>query len=406
MLRFYQRWALLPGLVLLVLFLYMTGTGLGGTSDSVNYLWAAHTLRAVGRLLAPNGTPYRFWGPLYPMLLAACYSPTGVRVLHGAALLVQLVLWHRVGRWLLPTGRAWALPWLVALSAALLVPAAFIWSETVFGALAAAYFYALFTWFRRGGGGWLGLATAAGFLLPLQRTSGFFWLAGVGAGLLLTGPVRGRWRPLLLHWSVCATGGLAWSYYAEVLAGPPTYQTHYPWNALGSLADYGFVLARWFIPLAASWRDAVPALWALVLLGILVCLYPKKAAGVEAATALAVPQQLFPPLRGLRLLWWTVVLTVLLLLLATSARRAAVGSHNAERYCALLVGPVALLALARWPGQGGREKQWLGPVLLGGWLAYSAIRAGHNAQQQRQRPPLAWPDSELQGPSAPVTSSQ
>ena len=226
----------------------------------------------------------------------------------------------------------------------------------------------------------------------------------MGAGVLLTGHGRGRWRSLLLHWAGCAAGGLAWNYYAEVLAGPPTYQTYYPWNALGSFADYGFVLARWVVPLAASWRDALPVLWALVLPVFLACLFPKKAVDVETADSSAASEHLFAKLRGLRLLWWAVVLTVFSLLGATRARRAATGAQNAERYCAVLVGPVALLALARWSPESGRGRRWLGPVLLGGWLAYSAVRAGHNARQQRYRPPMAWPDGAFQSKSVPELS--
>ena len=388
MLAFLRRWPwLLSGLVLLGLFWYMTGPGFGGTGDSVNYLWAAKTWRESGRLLAPDGQPYRYWGPLYPVLLAGFYSPAAVRVLHGGALLVQLALWALLGRWLLPAGRTGVLPWLLALSAAVLVPAGFIWSETVFGALAAAYVVAVLGWVRNGGRGWLGLATAAGFLLPLQRTSGFFLLAGVGAGLLLTGLWRGRGWALLLHWAGCAAGGLAWNYYAEVLAGPPTYQLHQPWNAVGSLADYGFVLARWVVPLAASWRNAAPGLWAAALPVLLFGLFP-KAGMAPAAASLQAPAQW--PGQPLRLLWWTVLISIIALLFATYADRAAPGPHDAERYCAVLVGPVLLLALARWPA-AGRWGRRLGSVLLGAWLAYSAVRAGHNAQQQRQRPPLAWP---------------
>ena len=397
MLRFYQRRALLPGLAMLALFLYMTGTGLGGTSDSVNYLWAAHTLRAAGHLLAPDGTPYRFWGPLYPMVLAACYSPTAVRVLHGTALLVQLVLYHRVGRWFLPSNRAVMLAWVVALSTAVLVPAKFIWSETVFGALAALYFYALLAWGKDSRIGWLALATATGFLLPLQRTSGFFLLAGAGVGLLLTGLWRGRWRPLLGHWVGCAAGGLAWNYYAEAVAGPPVYQGMRSWAALGSsMADYGYILVRWFVPLAHSWLGLYPILWAIALAGVLLLLWPlgsRVAAlgGVEGAA------HSFAPLQSLRLLWWVVLVTILALLLATAVTRAAAGPYDAERYCAVLVGPVGLLALAGWPvsGASGLPRlgwgPWVGRALLAGWLVYSVVRVGHNAQQLRQRPPMVWP---------------
>jgi len=415
MLAFLRRWPLLlPALVLLGLFLYMTGPGFGGTGDSWNYLWAAKIWRQSGQLLAPNGQPYRYWGPLYPLLLAYFYSPAAVRWLHGGALLVHLVLWGQVGRWLLPAGRARWLPWLVALSTAVLVPAGFVWSETVFGALSAAYFWALLGWLRGKAGGWWGLATAAGFLLPLQRTSGFFLLAGAGAGLLLVGLGRGRWRPLLLHWAGCAAGGLAWNYYAEVLAGPPVYQTHYPWDALGSVADYGFVLMRWFLPLAAAGRTLLPVLWAVALPALLCLLFPvnpQKAplAGNSDAGPFITREQ------SLRLVWGVVLCTVVALLLATRASRAAAGPESAERYCAALVGPVMLLALARWPDldnrlglKAGAWRRWVSPGILGGCLAYSAVRVGHNAQQQRHRVPMPWPEAvaPAQAPLLPAAENR
>jgi len=397
MFRFMQRWPLLPGLLLLGLFLYMTGPGFGGTSDSTHYLWAARSFRDAGSLLAPDGRSYRFWGPLYPLLLAGFYSPAGVRVLHGAALMVQLALYHRMGTWLLAPRQARLLPWLIALNSALLVPAKFIWSETVFGALAAAYVYAVLSW---SGGtrlrGWLALATAVGFLLPLQRTAGFFLLAGVGAGLVLTGRWRGHWRELLAHWAGCAAGGLAWNYYAEVLAGPPLYRSAQAAEGLGAVADYGYVLARWLVPLAASWREAAPGLWTVVLVAVLFGLFPKGKPG-PALADLPASARPAASLQRLRLIWWAVLVSVAALVLATRTGRAAVGPHSAERYCAVLVGPITLLVLGEWSRFADgylvavKTRRWVGGLLLGGWLAYSAVRAGHNAQQQRHRPPVVWP---------------
>ena len=398
MVSLFKRWPLLPLLALLGLFLYMTATGFGGTSDSAYYQWAAHTWRESGQLLAPDGRPYRYWGPLYPLLLAGFYGPTGVRLLHGAALLAYLWLWARIGQRLLPASRRGWLPWLVALSAAVLVPAKYVWSETVFGALGALYFYALLHWTRQNQASWLWLATAAGFLLPLQRTAGFFLLAGAWAGLLLTGKWRGQWRPLLLHGLGCVAGGLAWNYYAEVLAGPKLYQATRPWDAWGSVADYGFVLVRWLLPLGAAWREAAPELWVVALPVLLAGLFPACITNGTPAPA-SGPDELpaATALRELRLLWWAVLVNVGALLLATGALRAATGPHNAERYCAALVGPVVVLVLARWPHArnlpAGKATllRWAGGVLLGGWLAYSAVRAGHNAQQLRARPAVAWP---------------
>jgi hypothetical protein len=398
MLLLFRRWSLLlPILLLLGLFFYMTATGVGGTSDSAYYQWAAHTWRESRQLLAPDGRPYRYWGPLYPLLLAWFYGPVGVRILHGVALAVYLALWTHIGERLLPVGRRAWLPWLVALSAAVLVPAKYVWSETVFGALGAIYFYALLAWTHHRKMNWLWVASVAGFLLPLQRTAGLFLLAGAWAGLVLTGQGRGKWRMLLLHGLACVAGGLAWNYYAEVLAGPKLYQSTRPWDAWASVADYGFVLVRWLLPLGASWREAAPALWVMALPVVLACLFPFKEnmplpfnSGLQTEPDTA-------SLRELRLLWWAVLVNIGALLLATGALRAATGPHNAERYCAALVGPVVVLALARWPNAAampaGKAKllRGVGGVLLGGWLAYSAVRAGHNAQQLRARPAMAWP---------------
>ena len=106
----------MAGLAQLALFLYVAAPGLGGTSDSRLYLHAAQTLRETGQLLNPDGTPYRYWPPLYPALLAAVGSPVGIRMLHGACLLGSLGLWSWLGRQLLPARRALVLPVLLALS--------------------------------------------------------------------------------------------------------------------------------------------------------------------------------------------------------------------------------------------------------------------------------------------------
>ena len=410
MFTFLRRWPLLlPALVLLGLFLYMTAPGFAGTGDSASYVWAAHSFQESGRLLAPGGGYYRYWGPLYPVLLAGFYGPLGVRVLHGVALLAHLVLWGQIGRWLLPPGRATVLGWLVALSTAVLVPAGFIWSETVFGALAAAYLFAIVAWGRNKGNGWLGLATAVGFLLPLQRTAGFFLLLAAGAGLVFTEQVRGRWGKLLLHWAGCAVGGLAWSYYAEVLMGPPPpYEHLHEWSVLSLMAPYGFVLARWLVPIGASWVESGTGLWALVVPVALYLLFPRRNPGLSAPTSIAPTD--ISSAQSLRLLWWTVLLTMPALLLATWTGRAALGPHNAERYCAALVGPIYVLALARWPVLAANTKaragRWAEMLLLGGWLAYSAVRAGHNAHEQRQRVPMRWPESRALEPAAAPSTSR
>ena len=372
--------------VLLALFAWMVAPGLGGTADSAHYLATARHLRLGAGLVDVDGLPYRYWGPLFPGVLAVFYSPLALGLLHGAALLGQLFLWSRTAQWLLPPARARWLPLGLALSTAVLVPARFVWAETVFGLLAAGYFFGLMQWLRTGRGGWLGLTTALGFLLPLQRTSGVFLLTGAAVGLLGTGAAAGRWGRLLLHGLACTAGFAAWTYYAEVLAGPPVYQAlgNGP-KLLATLADYGFVLLRWLLPLAASWRAALPGLWALALPGLLGLLWPRNAAPSAPKTR---------PINGLRLLWWVLVVDVAAHVAATNLARGAAGLHDTERYLAAVAAPFLLLVLARWPaGPSRRKPQWLNPALLALWLVYSAVRVGHNAHKLRAAPQMAWPSS-------------
>ena len=390
-----QKLETIAALLLLALFAWMTAPGFGGTSDSAHYLATARHLRQGAGLVDVDGLPYRYWGPLFPALLAVFYSPLALRLLHGGALLGHLFLWSRLGRDLLPPARARWLPLLLALSTAVLVPAKFVWAETVFGLLAAGYFWALLRWLRTNRNGWLVLATGAGFLLPLQRTSGIFLLGGAAVGLLATGTARGRWRGLLLHGFGCASGFLAWNYYAEVLAGPPVYQ------ALGdgpklvaTLADYGFVLWRWLLPVASSWRTVVPTLWALALPVFLLLLWPRRAAlhahqPTVQPTAAAIQQ----------LLWWVLLVNIIAHVAATNLARGAAGLHDTERYLAAVAAPVILLILAAWPARS--NLRWLNGSLLALWLLYSAVRAEHNAGKLRDTPVIKWANT-LQGPPPPL----
>ena len=400
-------------LVQLALFAYATAPGLAGTSDSRLYLHAAHTLRATGQLLHPDGLPYRYWPPLYPLLLAGVGSLAGARLLHGAALLGQLLLWSWLGRQLLPRRRALLLPLLLALGTPGLLVGKFVWAECVFMLLMAAYTAALLQWLRSARGEWLVLATAAGVLLPLQRTLGLFLLAGVGGALLL-----GTWRHLaargrgllLLHLLLSGLGGVLWQTYALlVVAAPSRYHPPRGWGQLlSSVADYGFVLGRWLLPLPAAARVALPnALWAAALLGLFAGLWPRRR-GQQSATPAppAAPDAeaadfTFPVARGLpfsprlvrEVLWAAAVALVTLVAGLTVFAQSAAGVHDAERYASVLFGPVVLLVLAAWPA---RAPRWLGVGLLGLWLLGSAVRVGHVARDLRRVPPLA--AASLSGP--------
>ncbi|GAB3857835.1 hypothetical protein GCM10028822_32190 [Hymenobacter terrigena] len=408
------------GLLQLALFAYATAPGLAGTGDSRYYLHAAHTLRETGHLLNPDGTPYRYWPPLFPLLLSACNSLAGVRLLHSACLLGSLLLWSWLGRQLLPARRALAVPIMLALSTPWLLVSKFVWAESVFLLLFAAYAVALWQWLRTAQWQWWGLLTAVGVLLPLQRTLGLFLLAGVGAGLLPGGwrglSTRGR-GILFLHFLIGGTSGILWQWYALLVAGPSRYHPSRGWTQLlSSAADYGFVLGRWLLPFPVSSRTLLPAFgWttALLILGWL--LWPRRSATakpvayVAGASSEAVPittsshrpitrssSQIEPNSHiqlMLTALWSASVALVILVAGLTVFAQSAAGIHDAERYASVLFAPVVVLVLAGWLA---RAPRWLGMGLMVVWLLGAAVRVSHVAQELRRVPPL--PAGSFAGP--------
>ncbi|MDO7876772.1 hypothetical protein Q5H93_18650 [Hymenobacter sp. ASUV-10] len=374
----------LAGLVQLALFAYASGPGLAGTADSTYYLHAARSLREVGRLLHPDGSAYRYWPPLYPVLVAVVGNLMGLRLLHGACLLGSLLGWSWLGRKLLPEARTWVLPWALALGTPGLVVSKFVWGEAVFTLLFAAYAAALYQWLHTTRNSWLAVATLAAGLLPLQRTIGFFLLVGVGAGLLLAAVKHPRLRPgVVVHLGLSALGGLLWHYYALLLAAPSVYQINRGWaQFFSSMADYGFVLLRWLLPVRASWYGAgAPVGWGIGLILVLATSWPRQ----------HPPMAVTRPAAGLlpRLLWASLFSFLLLILIATTFTRSAAGLYDAERYASVIFGPLVLLVMSSLPVPRTKAARWLLISVLGIWLVYSAGRACTNAQNLRQLPTIS-----------------
>ena len=339
-----------------------------------------------------------------------------------------------MGRLLLSGRRAAVLPALLALSTPWLLVSKFVWAESGFLLLFAAYAVLLSGWLRTGSWRWWGAATAVGFLLPLQRTLGLFLLAGVGAGLLL-----GEWRrlpprhrgQLTLHLVVSAAGGLVWQWYALLLAGPSRYHPAQGWAKLLSAgADYGFVLGRWLLPLPTAGRGLLPhVMWLGALLALFGLLWPRRRRGPGQEPVAAKPAgtknaddelpaakvgallpgaslravtsvlpryslggdeggTMLPSTRGhqlLRALWSTALVLVLLVAALAVFGQSAAGIQEAERYASVLFAPIVLLVLAAWPA---RVPCWLGQAVVAVWLLSAAVRVVHVATDLRQRPPL------------------
>ena len=192
--------------------------------------------------------------------------------------------------------------------------------------------------------------------------------------------------------AISVVGGLVWQWYALLIAGPSRYHPSRGWGALlSSLADYGFVLGRWLLPLPTVGRTLLPhAVWAAVLLLLFGLLWPRRPLEVRS-TKLSVelvstemPSQLM-----LQMLWGVLVTLVTLVAMLTIFAQSAAGIHDTERYASILFAPVLLLVLVAWPAQAPR---WLGRALVAMWLLCAALRAGHVAMDLRRLKPLT-PDS-------------
>ena len=379
-------WLLLAaGLALaLAAYLYATSTGLAGTSDSYYYLYAAATLQRKGQLLMPDGSPFRAWPPLFPLVLAALGGPGLVRWLNGVALLGAVAAWSAVGYQLLPRGRALLLPLLLGLGAPALVVGKFVWSEPLFNLLWASYFAALLGWLRRGGWALGLLATALGCLLPLQRLAGIFLLLGVGAGL--------PWRTarqlahpspwaLLAHLAGTSVGILAW----QLLKHPFSFTEIAKFlQPLPILASYAFVLWRWLLPLPLTGLTALPpAVWAGLLALLLGVLWPpatSHSSGPAATGSIG--------LSGSRMLFYSLLVSLALLVYSAMRNRIGADVYEAERYFSPLYPIVLVLALRRYPAAVGAGTTRIAMALLLAWVFYQGLRLAHNAQQLRHLPSL------------------
>ncbi len=362
-------WLLLGVSIWCSLFGYATWHGLAMTSDSWNYVGAAKSLTATGQLRNANGTLYTAWPPLFPVVLALWtkFLPFGWKWLQGGCLVVSLLLWGCLGQQLL-THRllirlyilvlAFSTPWLMC--------GGFLWSEPLFILLLSGYLYALHRYSKSGKASLLLWATACGMLLPLQRASGFFVLAGVGLGVAVVYPAaawRRRWL-LLAHGLLTVGAGCVWQYYTLVVAAARDLQAVRGWDVgVQAATDFGHAMGRWLTPLTAQ---AVHGYGVYAVLFMLLM-----------AIGLAVPGPRF-----LRLLGIMVPVVLLPLVPLAWLGQSGAGLTDADRYTAVIHAPFFLLLFAQvqrvLASQSQRRQQLI--ILLGFcWLAYPAARVVRNS---------------------------
>jgi hypothetical protein len=384
----YTGWVAVCAMLALAIYSYTIATGLAGTFDSYHYLYAAQTLRQSGQLLTPEGVLYQAWPPLFPVVLSLIGAPGPVIWLNGIAMLGSLIAWSVVGKQVLPPRRIWALPLLLALGSPTLVVSKFIWSEPLFNILWASYFMLLLTWLRRGGKALGLLTTFVGCLMPLQRIVGAFLLVGISIGLAWSGKGKlvrpSRWAQIV-HFIGAISGLALWQLHrwSGLVPGSLTsISSDKAIRLVASLADYGFVLGRWLVPLPVTFLHIVPVLVWVSALGLVLwilcqCLFSSGETESLTLTLTIVSS---------RMLFMALLISISLLAGATMLKRIGNGLHEAERFSTPLYPAFILLVLLAWP----TRKRWavkLGPGLLVAWTFYQGVRVGHNAHQLQQLPP-------------------
>ncbi|WP_156108960.1 hypothetical protein [Hymenobacter sp. APR13] len=318
---------------------------------------------------------------MYPVLLAAVGAvrepAAAVAALHALCLLGSWGGWAWLGRKMLGADATWksVVPWVLALSTPWLLAAKFIWAESVFLLIFTAYVVALYSYLTHQQHRWLVLATVAGFLLPLQRTSGLFLLLGTAAGLLAAygwQEVRQRHALLAWHLLISLVGGVGWQLWVarSQQDEPLVLYSQAAWG-LQPLSDFSFVLARWVVPLPVP---TAAVSWAYLLAGaVMLCLLVLGACNIGRFgwVMLAMVATYIS---------WHVVAHVM--------SRGAAGLHDGERYAGVVFGPVMLLLFGAVRAVAGRHPRWL-LVLLGLWLTYPAARAVRNSIFLHQIPIIA-----------------
>ncbi|WP_206986223.1 hypothetical protein [Hymenobacter telluris] len=297
----------------------------------------------------------------------------GLVWVYALSLIGSLLGWSWLGSQLLGQETAWkrCYPWVLALSTPWLMTAKFVWSETSFLLLFTAYAVGLYSYLTTKRKGWLLAATAAGMLLPLQRTAGFFVLFGVALGLVVAyrRTLRAYALALALHFLLSVSGGLLWQVRVWrtgldlplVLSNPATAGGQ-------AMSDFGFMLVHWLLPLPVP---TAPITWGYLAGGALVV-----AILVVGAAEIGKFGQV---------LLITAGVYVVLHALSYQLSRGSAGFHDSERYAAVFFGPVMLLLFGALRRTLGNHPRLL-HVLLLIWLLYPAARMIHNAVFLRSRP--------------------
>jgi hypothetical protein len=167
--------------------------GPGITFDSINYLYAGHSLTEKGELLRPFQTPFIEWPPLYPLLIAlVSYVPGSIltNLFYFQILIAALSvgLSCTLARKMIQNKILFIVACLsLAFSTPLILVNHFIWSESFFSFLVVLQLHLFICYMQKSSWQLCMLLVMNGLLLCLQRQVGAFFVAG-GACILCVYP--------------------------------------------------------------------------------------------------------------------------------------------------------------------------------------------------------------------------
>jgi hypothetical protein len=179
--------------LIMAMLVYYAGNkyGPGLTFDSVNYLYAGHSLAEEGELMRPFRTPFIEWPPLYPLLIGAVsYLPGALlsNVFYFQILVAALTvgLSCNLARKLICNRTVFVTACLsLAFATPLILVNHFVWSESFFVFLIVLQIHLLGSYTQKPIKFLWVLLVLNGLLLCMQRQVGAFFVAGGACVLLL-----------------------------------------------------------------------------------------------------------------------------------------------------------------------------------------------------------------------------